>query len=86
MIRRYKPRYFRLAASSGAASQGGGRPVGSLDDEIRRARELANILGEEARVLMENLDERAEAANERSKKARERLEELLRREQEGGEK
>jgi hypothetical protein len=42
--------------------------VGSLDDEIRRAREQANILGEEARVLMENVDERAEAANERAKK------------------
>jgi hypothetical protein len=59
--------------------------VGSLDDEIRRAREQANILGEEARALMENLDERAEAANECARKARERLEELLRREQEGGE-
>ena len=52
--------------------------MGSLDDEIRRAREQAQVLGEEARVLMENLDERAAAANERARKARERLEELLR--------
>jgi hypothetical protein len=71
---------------SGAASQGGGKAVGSLEDEIRRAREHANILAEEARVLMENVDERAAAANKRAKKARERLEELLRREQEGDEK
>jgi hypothetical protein len=43
--------------------------VGSVEDEIRRAREQANILAEEARVLMENLDGRAAAANERAKKA-----------------
>jgi hypothetical protein len=65
---------------------GGEKIMGSLEDEIRRAREQANILAEEARVLMEHTDERAEAANERARKARERLEELLRREQEGGEK
>jgi hypothetical protein len=44
------------------------------------------IFAEEARVLMEHTDERADAANERARKARERLEELLRREQEGREK
>jgi hypothetical protein len=51
--------------------------TGSLDDEIRKVREQANILAEETRVIRENSDERAGAARERIRKAHERLQKLL---------
>jgi F0F1-type ATP synthase epsilon subunit len=51
--------------------------TGSLEVEIRKIREQANILAEEARVLEENSDERARAARERARKASERLQRLL---------
>jgi hypothetical protein len=53
------------------------RMTGSLEDEIRKILEQANILAEEARVLEENFDERARAARERARKASERLQTLL---------
>jgi hypothetical protein len=37
----------------------------SLEDEIRKVREQANILAEEARVLQEHADERAKKTQER---------------------
>jgi hypothetical protein len=42
--------------------------MSGMDDEIRRAREQAQILAEEARVLSENTDERTRAAQERARK------------------
>jgi multidrug efflux pump subunit AcrA (membrane-fusion protein) len=47
--------------------------TGSLEDEIHRAREQANILAEEARVIGENSNERVKAANEGARKTKERL-------------
>ena len=47
--------------------------TGSLEDEIRRAREQANLLAEEALVIEENSNERVKAVNERARKAKERL-------------
>jgi transposase len=51
-------------------TSGGWKMTGSLADEIRKMREQANILAEEARVLEEN-------SNERARKAGERLQRLL---------
>jgi hypothetical protein len=50
---------------------------GSLEDEISEARGEALLLAEEARVLEESGDERAQEVRERARKARERLERLL---------
>jgi hypothetical protein len=50
------------------------RMTSSLEDEIRRVREHANMLAEEVRILLAHNDERAEQARERARKAQERLE------------
>jgi uncharacterized coiled-coil DUF342 family protein len=50
--------------------------TGSLDDEIRKAREEANILAEETRIMRENVDEIGKTASERIRKANKRLQKL----------
>lgn len=50
--------------------------TGLLDDEIRKAREQANMLAEETRIISENANERGKAAGERIRKANERLQKL----------
>ncbi len=50
--------------------------TGSLDDEIRKAREEANILAEETRIMRENVDEIGKTASERIGKANKRLQKL----------
>jgi uncharacterized coiled-coil DUF342 family protein len=48
----------------------------SLDDEIRKAREEANILAEETRIMRENVDEIGKTVSERIRKANKRLQKL----------
>jgi uncharacterized coiled-coil DUF342 family protein len=50
--------------------------MGSLGDEIRKAREEANILAEETRIMRENVDEIGKTVSERIRKANKRLQKL----------